>query len=212
MDASFWHDRWQSNRIAFHLDEANPLLVHYFSRLQLPAGCRVFVPLCGKTRDIGWLLTQGYSVAGAELVETAVVQLFADLDVEPRVREYGPLKHYQAPALDIWVGDVLELTPELLGNVDAVYDRAALVALPEHMRAAYASQVRRLAERAPQLLVSYQYDQSALAGPPFSVSDDEVQRHYGDAYRLSALARFDIPGGLKGQVPAEETLWLLQVQ
>jgi len=212
MDASFWQDRWQSNRIAFHLDEANPLLVHYFSRLQLPAGRRVFVPLCGKTRDIGWLLTQGYSVAGAELVEAAVVQLFAELDVEPRVSEHGPLKHYQAPALDIWVGDVLELTPELLGKVDAVYDRAALVALPEHMRSAYTRQVHRLAVEVPQLLVSYHYDQNALAGPPFSVSDHEVQRHYGDAYQLSALARFDIPGGLKGQVPAEETLWLLEAK
>ena len=210
MDASFWHDRWQSNRIAFHLDEANPLLVHYFSHLKLPVERRVFVPLCGKTRDIGWLLTQGYSVAGAELVETAVVQLFADLGVEPKVREYGPLKHYQAPAVDIWVGDILELTPALLGQVDAVYDRAALVALPEHMRPAYARQLQQLAVGVPQLLVSYQYDQNVLAGPPFAVSDHEVHHLYSDAYQLSPLARFDIPGGLKGQTPAEETLWLLE--
>lgn len=212
MDASFWHERWQSNRIAFHLEEANPLLTRYCQRLALEQGCRVFVPLCGKTRDIGWLLTQGYRVVGAELVESAVQQLFAELGVEPQIADHGALKHYSAPDLDIWVGDVLELTAPLLGEVDAVYDRAALVALPEHMRLAYARHLMALIAGAPQLLVSYHYDQSALPGPPFSVSDQEVRRHYGATYRLTQLARFDIPGGLKGKVPAEETLWLLEPQ
>ncbi|WP_108124780.1 thiopurine S-methyltransferase [Saccharospirillum mangrovi] len=210
MEASFWHDRWQSNRIAFHLDEANPLLVHYFSHLQQPLGCRVFVPLCGKTRDIGWLLTQGYRVVGAELVESAIVQLFADLGVEPEVVEHGPLKHFHARDVDIWVGDVLELTPALLGEVDAVYDRAALVALPEHMRAGYAHQLMTLAPAVPQLLISYVYDQDQVPGPPFSVSDSEVLRHYDAAYQCLALARHDVNGGLRGQVPAEEVLWLLR--
>lgn len=209
MEASFWHDRWQNNRIAFHLDEANPLLVHYFRQLKQTPGSRVFVPLCGKTRDIGWLLTQGYRVVGAELVESAIVQLFADLGVEPDIIEHGPLKHFHAPDIDIWVGDVLELTPALVGDIDAVYDRAALVALPEHMRTAYAHQMQQLAADAAQLLISYQYDQNAIAGPPFSVSDHEVHRLYGDAYQLSVLARIDVPGGMKGQTPAEELLWLL---
>lgn len=210
MEASFWHERWQSNRIAFHLDAANPLLVHYCDRLTLAQGARILVPLCGKTRDIGWLLTQGYRVVGAELVEAAVVQLFAELGVEPDVIEQGPLKHYHAPDLDIWVGDVLELTPALLDGVDAVYDRAALVALPEHMRPAYTHQIQALAPQARQLLISYHYDQTVLAGPPFSVPDAEVERHYRSTYQLTVLARFDIPGGLKGQTPAEEVLWLLQ--
>lgn len=210
MDASFWHDRWQSNRIAFHLDEVNPLLVRYFNHLKVSPGARVFVPLCGKTRDIGWLLTQGYDVVGAELVETAVEQLFAQLGVPPTIIEHGPLKHYQAPNLDIWVGDVLELTPSLLGKVDAVYDRAALVAMPEYLRAIYARQLKMLAANAAQLLISYVYDQSQVPGPPFSVRDEEVAHLYGDAYQLTSLARFDVPGGLRGQVAAEEVVWLLQ--
>lgn len=210
MDASVWHERWQNNRIGFHLDQVNPLLLRYFNQLSLSPSARVFVPLCGKTRDIGWLLAQGYAVVGAELVETAVVRLFEELGVPPTIIERGPLKHYQAPDLDIWVGDVLELTPPLLGQVDAVYDRAALVALPNHLRPVYARQLQTLTAQAPQLLISYVYDQSQLPGPPFSVSDEEVARLYGDYYQLRALARFDVPSGLRGQVPAEEVLWLLQ--
>ena len=67
MDTDFWLQRWQENNIAFHRSEANPLLVTHFKALGLAKGSRVFVPLCGKTKDIAWLLSQGYSVEGAEL-------------------------------------------------------------------------------------------------------------------------------------------------
>ncbi|MEM9494187.1 MAG: thiopurine S-methyltransferase, partial [Myxococcota bacterium] len=83
MNTEFWHDCWQQNDIAFHKSEANPLLLKYLDKLALPQGARIFVPLCGKTLDIPWLLAQVYRVAGAELVQTAVEQLFAEMTVEP---------------------------------------------------------------------------------------------------------------------------------
>lgn len=78
MDTKYWHQRWETRNIGFHLNEANPLLVQYFKELNLLKDSRVFLPLCGKTRDISWLLAQGYQVVGAELNELAITELFEE--------------------------------------------------------------------------------------------------------------------------------------
>ena len=91
MDAIFWHQRWGANDIPFHERAANPLLVKYFQALSLGEGGRVFLPLCGKTLDIGWLLSNGYDVAGAELSEIAVRQLFIELGMANQ--KYQKSKH-----------------------------------------------------------------------------------------------------------------------
>ncbi len=210
MDPGFWHQRCAKNEIGFHEPKANPLLVTHFNELSLPQGSRVFVPLCGKTLDIAWLLSQGYRVAGAELSEVAITQLFADLGVEPQISTIGALKRYSAPDLDIFVGNIFDLSGSVLGAVDAVYDRAALVALPEHMRARYTAHLCEITNRAPQLLVSYVYDQRVMDGPPFSVSNEEVAQHYGRRYNVRLIASIDVPGGLKGKCAAQENVWLLR--
>ncbi|MBS0178072.1 MAG: thiopurine S-methyltransferase [Nitrospira sp.] len=209
MDATFWHDRWASNEIGFHKSEANPLLVKYVDELSLAKGSRLFLPLCGKTLDIGWLLSRGYRVAGAELSAVAIEQLFAELGVTPTITTVGSLDHYRAPQLDIFVGDIFTVTPELLGLVDAIYDRAALVALPRDMRARYAEHLMTLTGQAPQLLISFEYDQRVMEGPPFSVSNEEIREHYGQRYGIRVLTSLDVPGGLKGRCPAEEAVYLL---
>jgi thiopurine S-methyltransferase len=209
MDASFWHDRWQKNEIGFHYREANPLLVKYFDRLSLAKGSLVFVPLCGKTRDIPWLLSNGYRVAGAELSSLAIEQLFAELGVEPTITRAGGLDRYSGKDVDIFVGDIFDLTGTMLGPVDAIYDRAALVALPEQMRDRYSAHLMEMTGHAPQLLISYEYDQRVQEGPPFSISKVEVHRHYSDRYDLTFLTGIDVPGGLKGKCAAQEHVWLL---
>ena len=167
MDASFWHQRWGENDIAFHQSEANPLLVKYFKALSLAEGSRVFLPLCGKTLDIPWLLSSGYRVAGAELSKIAIEQLFTTLGVEPKISGVGEVDHYSAKNIDIFVGDIFRLSSKILGLVDAIYDRAALVALPEEMRNRYAAHLTRITHKAPQLLICYEYDPISMAGPPF---------------------------------------------
>ena len=210
MDASFWHQKWADNNIAFHYSEANPLLVKHFDDLSLKADSRVFLPLCGKTLDIGWLLSQGYRVAGAELSAIAITQLFAELGVEPEISELGKLTHYSAPNLDIFVGDIFQLSGKVLGPVDAVYDRAALVALPGEMRARYTTHLLEITNKVPQLLICFEYDQTLMAGPPHSISREEVHRHYADSHVLSLAESKPIPDGLKGKCPATNNVWLLQ--
>ncbi len=211
MDAKFWHQKWQKNEIAFHGNEANPLLVQYFGRLCLQKKSRIFLPLCGKTLDIAWLLSQGYRVAGAELVETAIVQLFEQLGVKPEISEAGAMKRFSAANIDIFVGNVFDLSSELLGPVDAVYDRAALVALPKEIRVRYTEHLRNITSHAPQLVICYEYDQSRMDGPPFSISHEEINGHYQRFYDLTLLESAEVPGGLKGGAfAAKENVWLLK--
>ena len=210
MEPSFWHPRWQTNNIAFHQPEVHPLLVRHFPALALPAGARVFVPLCGKSLDLPWLVSQGCRVAGVELSPLAVEQFFFEQDVTPVVSVQGALRHYQAPSIDLYTGDLFDLTPEILGPVDAVYDRAALVALPLELRQRYTAQLLKLGGGAPQLLATYVYDQNQAEGPPFSVSAEEVVGHYQSRHRITQLASVAVEGGMRGKTPAREEVWLLQ--
>ena len=210
MDARFWHQRWETNTIAFHQSTANPLLVTYFKELSISQGSRVFVPLCGKTLDIAWLLAQGYRVAGVELSELAIQQLFAELGTEPAITDIDKVKHYHTTDIDIFVGDIFDLTRPMLGAIDAIFDRAALVALPEHTRVQYTKHITDITENAPQLLITYEYDQTLMEGPPFSISSEEIHRHYQDNYAVSLLTSEEVTGGLKGLQDVQEQVWLLK--
>ncbi len=209
MQHDFWHTKWQKNEIGFHLPEANPLLVKHFPALQLKQGARVFLPLCGKTLDIAWLLGQGFRVTGAELSQIAIDDLFKSLNLTPTITQTGELTHYSAANIDMFVGDIFKLTPDILGAVDAVYDRAALVALPEDMRKAYTAHLMALTQNVPQLLICFEYDQTIHAGPPFSITANEVNQHYQQVYSLNLLASETMANGLKGKHPATEQVWWL---
>ena len=210
MEHSFWQERWDTKNIGFHTSTAHPLLIKYIDKLNLKKDDAIFVPLCGKTLDIHWLLNQGYKVIGSELVESAVIELFEELDVTPRVTELEELKLYQAQNIDIYVGDIFKITQERLSKVNAIYDRAALVALPFEMRKDYSAHLNKITQRANQLLIVFEYDQSQMDGPPFSLTDKEVKDHYSSSYKLSLLESNNVQGGLKGQVDATEKVWLLE--
>jgi thiopurine S-methyltransferase len=210
MDASFWHQRWKKNEIAFHESKANPLLVKYFKELSLAKGSRIFLPLCGKTLDISWLLSHGYRVAGAELSKIAIEQLFMELGVQPNISGVGEVDQWSAKNIDIFVGDIFALSRKLLGPVDAIYDRAAFVAFPEEMRNRYTAHLTEITDKAPQLLICYNYDQRVMEGPPFSISNEEINRHYTGKYDLTLVASANVSGGLKGKCAAKETVWLLR--
>jgi len=209
MDADFWQNRWATNKIVFHEKDGNKLLARHFDVIEMPKGARYFLPLCGKTGDIARLLGKGYKVVGIELAETAIQQLFQELDVNPEISDVGPFKHYSAQDLEIFVGDVFQLTSEILGVVDAVYDRAALVALPVDMRPRYSAHLAEITRHAKQMLITFEYDQNDMDGPPFNVDEAEIRAHYAEAYEIELIRRIDIPGGLKGLVKSNETVWLL---
>lgn len=210
MDISFWHQRWERGEIGFHESQVNPALVEHLGILNLAKKARLFLPLCGKTLDIAWLLKQGYRIVGVELSSLAINELYSALDLVPEISSTGKLVRYSATNIDVWVGDIFDLSSSMLGAVDAIYDRAALVALPEQMRQRYAAHLIALTHGASQLLVTYEYDQRLYDGPPFSVDEKEIRQLYGANYHLKQVAQEQIAGGLKGEVAAAITTWHLQ--
>jgi len=216
MEHSFWHSKWHNNEIGFHEPTGNALLVKYSDVLLGPnsneaSQKRIFVPLCGKTRDIAWLLSKGCQVVGAELSEVAITQLFDDLDITPSVKPSSKGKVYSAPNLTIFVGDIFALRRDDIGEVTGVYDRAALVALPDDLRRKYANHLIDITHNAPQLVITFDYHQSELPGPPFCVNDEMVADMYASNYSISQLERCNVEGGLKRKVVADSLVFRLSL-
>jgi thiopurine S-methyltransferase len=179
MQHDFWHQRWQQNQIGFHSPEINPHLQRFWPSLAVNSRSRVFLPLCGKSKDMLWLLAQGYQVVGVELSPMAVEAFFAENDLHPTVRRQGNFLVHQIDGLEIFCGDFFELSTTDLGKIDVVYDRAALVALPPDMRFDYVTHLAVLLEPGSQiLLVTFEYPQHEMPGPPFSVPGDEIEMMY----------------------------------
>jgi thiopurine S-methyltransferase len=200
MEHSFWHKKWNLNEIGFHLDYAHPVLERHLGLFgtdeiviqNTQNTKKVFVPLCGKTLDIGYLMAQGYEVVAVELSEIAVESVFQQLNLTPEILPWQHGKIYSAKNVTIFVGDFFELTQQDLGALTLVYDRAAIVALPEEMRIEYAQHLAQITQYVPQLLLTLDYDQSIAGGPPFAVDPQEVEKHYAETYSITLLEEADI--------------------
>ncbi|WDY56620.1 thiopurine S-methyltransferase [Pseudomonas sp. PSKL.D1] len=180
MDAAFWHRKWADNQIGFHQANANPYLQQHWPALGLPAGSRVLVPLCGKSLDMVWLAGQGHRVLGVELSRRAVEAFFREQGLKAQVTQRGAFEAWRSGDIELWCGDFFALRAEDLADCTGVYDRAALIALPPQMRAQYMKLLGQVLPGGVQgLLVTLDYDQAMMAGPPFSVGDGEVRDFSG---------------------------------
>jgi thiopurine S-methyltransferase len=175
MDPEFWLKRWREGATGFHMTRVTPLLAKYWHTLGLAPSTRVLVPLCGKSLDMAWLASQGHSVLGIELAPIAVEEFFAEQALRPTQHTTSQGMHYVAGQIEILCGDIFDVEPATLATCAAAYDRAALVALPPEMRARYVQHVYgSLAPEYRGMLLTLEYEQSRMEGPPFSVPRDEV--------------------------------------
>lgn len=152
-DNPLWLKFWRNQRTDFHQTSVNPLLAKFWPGLRLAYGSRVFVPLCGKSLDMLWLLQQGHEVIGVELSPVAVRAFFRENGLKPVKRRMGEFTCWTHGKLSILCGDYFALTPQDLGGFDTVYDRAALTALPEHIRLHYVAQLRRIVPKNVQVFL-----------------------------------------------------------
>lgn len=193
MEEAFWQARWAQGQIGFHLQEVNPYLQQHWPSLSIAPGSQVLVPLCGKSLDMAWLAGQGLRVLGVELADRAVEDFFAEQGLQPEVEQQGVLRLYRAAGVEIYCGDFFNVQAEHVAGCTALYDRAALIALPETMRARY---VEHLAAILPGncrgLLVSLEYAQEDMSGPPFSVSQAEIDARLSPYWQIELLARHDV--------------------
>ncbi len=192
MEHDFWHRRWHNNEIGFHQEAVNPYLREHWPGLGVPAEGAVFVPLSGKSHDMHWLRARGHRVVGVELSRVAVEAFFAEAGLAVERETRGAFEAWRADGIRLLCGDFFAMAPDDLGALDAVYDRASLVALPPSMRVRYAAHLRALLPAGlPLLLVTVEYDQQQMNGPPFAVHGEEVEALF-EAWRPERVGRHDI--------------------
>jgi len=187
MEPAFWHRKWADNQIGFHQAEASPYLQRYWPALGLAAGSRVLVPLCGKSLDLAWLAGQGHRVLGVELSRRAVEDFFLEHGLAAQVSQQGAFEVWRSGDVELWCGDIFALQAEDVADCTGLYDRAALIALPAPMRERYCALLSTVMPVGGKgMLVTLDYDQALLAGPPFSVGDAEVRQGFA-GWRIEAL-------------------------
>jgi thiopurine S-methyltransferase len=188
MEPGFWHERWERAEIGFHQQEINLHLQQFWNRLELRSGQRVFAPLCGKSRDLLWLAGEGHPVTGVEISPVAVETFFRENGLHPQRWREAAFEVWEANEIRILLGDFFALEPRHLADVAGVYDRASLIALPPAMRERYATKLDAILPAGIRtLLVTLEYDQTVLAGPPFAVGETEVRALYAPAYEVELL-------------------------
>lgn len=189
VDKDYWEDVWRNEDLGFHQPQVNRHLQRFWQRLQLVPTSRVFVPLCGKSLDMDWLLSEGHEVIGADIVEKAQEEYLVTHDEPVRYTEENKLKLAWQGRMLFVAGDIMHLEPDMLRSVDAVYDRAALIALPRAARQNYALFLAHcLKPGAKMLLITRQAPEEQLA-PPFNVSAAEVEELYAPNFMLERLLR-----------------------
>ena len=217
MEPKFWLERWQENQIGFHQSIVNPLLTDYWSSLRVAPGSHVLVPLCGKSQDLSWLAEQGHAVTGIELSDIAVTDFFEQCGSTPSQQPAGSGTHYSDEQVSIWCGDYFHYPTSTAQRADQVFDRAALIALPADRRQAYADKLLTLITPTAQiLLITLEYEQSSMAGPPFAVLPEEVETLYGQHCDIKQLGHYPMDMKKEGERFAQkgvthmaERLWLL---
>lgn len=192
MERDFWLERWEREETGFHQKEINPHLRLYWPELHLAHGAEMFVPLCGKSHDMLWLHQQGHAVLGVELSTIAVQAFFKENGYFPQRIANEKFDRYATDGLRILCGDFFDLSKEYLAKVGAVYDRASLAALPPEMRERYARHLVSILPPGTQiLLVTFDYPQAEMPGPPFAVSVNEVESLYREYAEVRLLAQLD---------------------
>jgi thiopurine S-methyltransferase len=211
MEPEFWHKRWHDRQIGFHQDKPTPLLLKHWPSLDIAPGSRVFVPLAGKSLDMAWFASQGLHVLGVELSRLAVEQFFAEHGLTPDIEESRHGRRYRSGPIELICGDAFALDEAALAGCDAVFDRAALIALPPELRRRYVHELyARLPTPCRGLLITLEYPEQEKDGPPFCVREDEVRELYGRDWQVATLERRDIlaqqPAFIAEGVTALETV------
>lgn len=193
MEKKFWEEAWEQGNIGFHQKIIHSYLRRFYRRLGIAEGDSVFVPLCGKSLDMVWLQQQGAAVVGVEFSPLAVQAFFEENDLNALRDQQEPFESYSSGNLQLLCGDLFNLSQEEIGHARAVYDRASLVALPKAMRRCYAVKLATLLPSGSRvLLVSYDYDQAEMAGPPFAVSAEELAELFEVDFTIELLAEGDV--------------------
>ena len=190
---NIWESRWQEGRISFHLPQLNKYLERFSSHLLMSDPENIFVPLCGKTLDLPWLANRTKKVVGVELVSQAVKEFYTENEISYSIQSAGKLQLFKSDSIDIYQGDFFDLTQQETGSFEAIYDRGSIVALAYSERQKYVEHLLSfLAPGGRLLLITLEYDQEQMSGPPFSVADAEIEKLFPQYGRMELLGTYNI--------------------
>jgi len=214
MENNYWLNKWQTNDIAFHEENVNADLIAYIHKLNLKPGDYIFVPLCGKTKDMLWLAEKGFHVIGIELSSIACDDFFDELNIKPHVTKQSKFKKYTYNNIILFCGDLFNLTSSDLPIIHAVYDCKALIALPSDLRKKYIDHIVKCFGTNIKILLLTRETSCPVKPPPFPVNKAEIDLLYGsyfDVQLLKNLSITDIPERLakKGYTEIIENVYLI---
>lgn len=191
----YWLGRWTRAETAWHQSSTEPELIKHFKDVK-PTG--VLVPLCGKSLDLLWLAAQGHEVVGVELSEFACESFFTDNNIEPKISKNEKFTTFTSDKITLICGDFFKLSPSMIGQIGAVYDRAALVALSPAQRTQYVAQLKTLIRANGQsndfmfLQLLWERIPNDLSGPPYSITFEDLQNYYGDSFDITQVKKEEI--------------------
>ncbi|MCA0402408.1 MAG: thiopurine S-methyltransferase [Proteobacteria bacterium] len=218
MEQEFWLNKWQQNDINFNQTKPNKYLQQFIDALNLEKGATLFVPLCGKSIDMLWLREQGYRIIGVELSEKACQDFFIEHGIDFRLSKVQDFQSYEAEGIQLLAGDFFKLTANYLKNAKAVYDRAALIALPAQLRQTYVQHLQSLLNISmPILLITASFNQEEMPGPPFSLSKSDIDKLFSDYFEIRSLYSGEaenIPSHLlkRGLTEAKDKIYLINTK
>lgn len=195
MELSYWQSRWEKGNIGFHMPGGYPGLQKYWESLSIHESPRVLVPLCGKSEDLDFLCRHASRVVGIEVSETAVNDYFRERGIVPEKNSSHGFSVFAHNNLELWCGNFFRFPEKYHEPFTLIYDKAALIALPEEKRVRYAQKIINLTNRHSAsgiLLHHFEYDQSEMNGPPFSVPLSEVESYYDSHFSITILEELEV--------------------
>ncbi|MCC5942928.1 MAG: thiopurine S-methyltransferase [Balneolaceae bacterium] len=190
MELSYWESRWNKGKTGFHMPGGYPGLQTHWEKLALPREPNVFVPLCGKTEDMIWLSENAGKVTGVEISEKAVTEFFTENGIIPTISSFAGFQIFSSGNIEIWCGDFLKMPVHKLESINLIYDKAALVALPEKMRPGYSKKIKQICSQHTKILLHhFEYDQQEMPGPPFSVKRKNIEEYFSGDFKMIQLEK-----------------------
>ena len=185
MEKQFWLKKWENPSPGFHQLSTHPFLEKHWKSFTKSKG-KVFIPLCGKSLDIKFIMEQGHEVIGIDLSESAVLAFFEEHEIPYQVEENLRLKKIFGKGITLYVGDLFHLSASELEDVEYVYDSASLVALPFEIRNSYIKFMLRYLKEASIFLITFQFD-NVEVGPPFSIDKKMVENYFTPHFRIDEI-------------------------
>ena len=206
-----WNKNWKNEKIGFHQAQTSPSLLQYAHILDEER--TILVPLCGKTLDMHFLHQRNHCVIGVELIPKAIDDFFQEWGVVPTKKK----DRFWYEQITIINQNIFAIQPPTIPTIDGIFDRAALVALPTHIRAQYARHLLTLLkDEGTLLLITYDLPRSQEKGPPFAVRQNDVPKLFARASSVELLKEIhktpkEEPSlSSRGVAWSKEHVWLIR--